>query len=96
MPIDRILTDITRMLTAVVGEEFLLTDEVTLATTFNEDLALESIEFVALAELLHEAYGDRVDLMSFLAEKDMEELLALSVGDLVHHIARATTASPVG
>jgi acyl carrier protein len=59
-------------------------------TTFNEDLALESIEFVALAELLHERYGTEVDLMGFLAEKDMEAILAMSVGDLVTHIDRVT------
>jgi acyl carrier protein len=60
---------------------------VTLATTFNEDLALESIEFVALAELLQQRYGSAVDLIAFLAEKDMEEILAMTVGDLVSHIA---------
>ncbi|RSS68924.1 acyl carrier protein [Streptomyces sp. WAC06614] len=84
-----LLAEITGMLVEIVGDEFLLAEEVTLATTFNEDLALESIEFVALAELLHQRYGDEVDLMGFLAEKDMEEVLALSVGDLVGHIARS-------
>lgn len=84
------LAEITRMLVAIVGDEFLLADEVTMKTTFNEDLALESIEFVALAELLHERYGTEVDLMGFLAEKDMEAILAMSVGDLVVHIDRVT------
>ncbi|MFD3542608.1 acyl carrier protein [Streptomyces sp. NPDC058662] len=83
-----ILAEITGMLVRVVGDEFLLADEVTPKTTFNEDLALESIEFVALAELLHERYGSGVDLMGFLAEKDMEAILAMSVGELVDHIAR--------
>lgn len=94
-----ILAEITGMLVRIVGDEFLLADEVTMKTTFNEDLALESIEFVALAELLHERYGSRVDLMGFLAEKDMEAILAMSVGDLVDHITRiahdALAALPV-
>ncbi|UGY94916.1 acyl carrier protein [Streptomyces gobiensis] len=85
----RILTEITGMLVEVVGDEFLLADEVTLGTTFNADLALESIEFVALAELLHQRYGSGVDLIGFLAERDMEEILAMTVGDLVSHIAGA-------
>ena len=63
-------------------------------TTFNEDLALESIEFVALAELLQQRYGAAVDLIAFLAEKDMEEILAMTVGDLVSHIAG--TPAPAG
>ncbi|MEV7414945.1 acyl carrier protein [Streptomyces sp. NPDC089919] len=84
------LAEITRMLADVVGEEFLLADEVTMETTFNDDLALESIEFVALAERLHQRYGAAADLMGFLAENDMEQILAMSVGDLVAHIDRVT------
>ncbi|MEU3916818.1 phosphopantetheine-binding protein [Streptomyces sp. NPDC029004] len=84
---EQILAEITSMLVETVGDEFLLAEEVTLDTTFNEDLALESIEFVALAELLQQRYGSAVDLIAFLAEKDMEEILAMTVGDLVSHIA---------
>ncbi|TQK50416.1 acyl carrier protein [Streptomyces sp. SLBN-118] len=97
---EQILAEITAMLVETVGDEFLLADEVTPDTTFNEDLALESIEFVALAELLHQRYGAAVDLIAFLAEKDMEEILAMTVGDLVSHIAGtpapacATAAAP--
>ncbi|MFJ4780067.1 acyl carrier protein [Streptomyces sp. NPDC088762] len=88
-----ILAEITGMLVEIVGDEYLLAEEVTMKTTFNEDLALESIEFVALAELLHHRYGAEVDLMGFLAEKDMDAILAMSVGELVTHIGRITHAS---
>ncbi|WNO70653.1 acyl carrier protein [Streptomyces sp. AM8-1-1] len=94
---ERILAEITVMLVETVGDDFLLEEEVTADTTFNEDLALESIEFVAFAELLQQRYGTAVDLMAFLAEKDMEEILAMTVGDLVAHIAGRlpTTPAPV-
>ncbi|MCY0925399.1 acyl carrier protein [Streptomyces sp. H27-H1] len=88
-----ILAEITGMLVEIVGDEHLLADEVTMKTTFNEDLALESIEFVALAELLHNRYGSDVDLMGFLSDKDMDGILAMSVGELVTHIGRITHAS---
>jgi acyl carrier protein len=93
---EQILAEITAMLVETVGDEFLLADEVTLATTFNEDLALESIEFVALAELLQQRYGSAVDLIAFLAEKDMEEILAMTVGDLVSHIAGTPAPAVAG
>ncbi|MCC0093977.1 acyl carrier protein [Streptomyces flavotricini] len=88
-----VLAEITGMLVEILGDEFLLAEEVTMSTSFNEDLALESIEFVALAELLHERYGSGVDLMGFLAEKDMDAILAMSVGELVAHISLITHAS---
>ncbi|MFI5979440.1 acyl carrier protein [Streptomyces sp. NPDC051555] len=92
----RILAEITGMLVEIVGDEFLLAEEVSMGTTLNDDLALESIEFVALAEQLHERYGADVDLMGFLAEKDMEAILAMSLGDLVTHIGRVTDRSAAG
>ncbi|MEV0992550.1 acyl carrier protein [Streptomyces sp. NPDC049949] len=88
-----VLAEITGMLVEILGDEFLLAEEVTMSTSFNEDLALESIEFVALAELLHERYGSGADLMGFLAEKDMDAILAMSVGELVAHISLITHAS---
>ncbi|WP_327706020.1 phosphopantetheine-binding protein [Streptomyces decoyicus] len=87
-----ILAEITGMLVSVVGDELLVVGEITPATTFNDDLALESIEFVALAELLQQRYGSSVDLLGLLAEKDIDQILAMTVGELAVHIDRATAA----
>ncbi|MFG2287841.1 phosphopantetheine-binding protein [Streptomyces sp. NPDC048595] len=87
-----ILDEITDMLVRVAGEELLVVGPITAATTFNDDLALESIEFVALAELLQQRYGTAVDLLGLLAEKDIEQILAMTVGELAVHIDRVTTA----
>ncbi|MEV7468277.1 phosphopantetheine-binding protein [Streptomyces kronopolitis] len=85
-----IVDEITDMLVSVVGEELLIVGEIGPATTFNDDLALESIEFVALAELLQERYGSVVDFLGFLAEKDIDQILAMSVGELAVHVDRVT------
>ena len=82
------LAELTGMLVEVIGEDFLVDVEVTGETTFNEDLALESIEFVALAEKLQEQYGAQVDFPAFLAGLEIEEIMALAVGQLVDHITR--------
>lgn len=87
-----ILEEITGMLVQVAGDELLVVGEITPATTFNDDLALESIEFVALAELLQQRYGATVDLLGYLAEKDLDQILAMTVGELATHIARVTAA----
>ncbi|MGX1849395.1 acyl carrier protein [Streptomyces sp. NBC_01456] len=85
-----IVDEITDMLVSVVGEELLIVGEIGPATTFNDDLALESIEFVALAELLQDRYGSSVDFLGFLAEKDIDQILAMSVGELAVHVDRVT------
>ena len=87
-----ILAEITDMLVRSSATNVARRGEITCDTTFNDDLALESIEFVALAELLQQRYGTAVDFLALLAEKDIEEILAMTVGELVAHIDRVTAA----
>jgi acyl carrier protein len=94
MPEIDVLDEVVRMIGEVVGEDVLMGMDVTPDTTFSDDLGLESIEFVALAERLRERYGDRVDLVAFLGDMDIDEIMAMTVGRLVDHIeAQQPTAS---
>ena len=70
----------------IVGEDFELEDPITEATSFSDDLELESIEFVALAELLQKRYGEKVDFVGWISHKELDEIIALKVGDLVEFI----------
>lgn len=69
----------------VVGGELALDREIGMDTSFGDDLELESIEFVALAEKLQSRY-DTVDFVRWLSEKELEEIIELKVGDLVTYI----------
>jgi acyl carrier protein len=81
-----VLSELARMLVDVVGEDSLAGVEVTRDTTLNDDLALEGIEFVALAQRIRQTYGERVELTGFLAGLDLEQLTTLTVGDVASHI----------
>ena len=83
---DTVLQTVSTMIEEVLGEDMLL-DAITMDTLFSEDLELESIEFVALSERLEERYGDRVDFVAWLSEMELPEIIGLSVGQLVDHIA---------
>ncbi|TDB82917.1 acyl carrier protein [Actinomadura sp. KC216] len=84
---DDIRSEVVRMLIDVVGEDFLLDVEIGPGTAFGDDLGLESIEFVALVDRLRTHYGDRVDFPAFIAGLDLDQLINLTIGDLVDHIA---------
>jgi acyl carrier protein len=90
--LDTIVDAIIAILVEVIGDEFLLDVEVTMETTFSHDLELESIEFVAMAEKLQERYAG-VDFTAFLAGLEIDEILALSVGQLAGHVARSLDSS---
>jgi len=69
------------------------TVEITMTTTFHDDLELESVDLVALSGQLREHYGERVNFATFIAERDLEEIIALTVGELVRYIVASLRAA---
>jgi acyl carrier protein len=63
-------------------------DEITRDTVFHADLELQSIDLVVLGGLLEEKYGPSVKLAAFAAELDAEQILGLTVGQLVDYVLR--------
>jgi acyl carrier protein len=84
---EEILRTVEKLVLEVAGDEILLAGPMTMATTFNGDLELESIEFVALAEKLQQHYGDKVDFVGWISKKELDQIIALTVGELVELIA---------
>ena len=84
---DEILRTVERLVVEVAGDELLLAGPVTMTTSFNADLELESIEFVALAEKLQQHYGAGVDFVGWISRKELDQIIALTVGELVEFIA---------
>jgi acyl carrier protein len=84
---DDILRAVEEALVEVAGDELLLAGPITMATSFNADLELESIEFVALAEKLQQRYGAQVDFVGWISTKELDQIIALTVGELVEFIA---------
>ena len=83
---ESVLATVASVIEEVLGEDLIL-DEITMETSFSEDLELESIEFVALSERLQEHYGDRVDFVAWLSDMELPQIIGLTVGELVDHIA---------
>jgi acyl carrier protein len=84
---DEILQVVERLVLEIAGDEVLLTGPITMATSFNGDLELESIEFVALAEKLQQHYGAAVDFVGWISKKELDQIIGLTVGELVEFIA---------
>jgi acyl carrier protein len=83
-----ILAEVAGMLRAVVGEAASV-DDITMDTTFRQDLEMESIDVIALAGRLQARYGNAVNLAQFVAALDLESVGDLRVGQLVEFIADA-------
>ena len=83
-----VLDTVRVLIGQVIGEDWAAEIEITEETSFSDDLELESIEFVALAEEVPLRYGERVDFVGWLSAKELDEIIGLRVGHLVEFITR--------
>jgi acyl carrier protein len=88
-----VLEVVQSMLVDVIGPEYMLDLTIGLGTSFDSDLELESLEFVALAERLLDHYGGQVDFVAWLATMELDEIIGLTVGNLVGFIVASTTGA---
>jgi len=77
-----VLVAIRRLVAEIVGEEV----EVTRHTSFGYDVELESGELVGLARRLRETYGPDVDVLAWFAELDVDDLVALTAGEVTDFV----------
>jgi acyl carrier protein len=70
----------------VVGQEFYEESDITLDSSFAEDIELESTEVLEIGERLIEIYEGRVDFIQWFAEMDLEDLINITLRDFVEFI----------
>lgn len=83
---DDVLETAAGLIREVIGEAWADEVDIGMETSFAEDLELESIEFVALAERLQEHYGEGVDFVGWISGMELDAIIGLKVGDLVEFI----------
>jgi acyl carrier protein len=83
----RLVAEVTALLRQLIGDDPRWADRVTPSARLDADLRMDSLEMTALASLLRDAYGDRVDLAAFLASLDFDALVALTVADLAGYVS---------
>lgn len=81
-----LFTEIAGILRAVTGESAEWAARITPDSAIEGDLGMSSMEVAELAERLGAVFGDRVDLTSYVAELDIDQLIGLTVADLVDYV----------
>ncbi len=84
-----VLADVTTMIADVLGEDVGTELQIGMDTQFAADLDLESIDLVTLSTRLREHYGEQVNFAQFVAGFELDELIELTVGQLVWNITRS-------
>jgi acyl carrier protein len=84
---DYALSVIADIIRKTIGEDWIEDFEIGRLTQFTDDLEIESIEFVKMADALQAHFGENVDLIGWLSNKSIHELIQLNVGDVADYIA---------
>jgi acyl carrier protein len=84
-----ILDSVIAMIRSTIDEDWIMDFHIDADTRFNSDLEIESIEFVKIADAIQRHFGTRLDIVGWLAGKNIHELIALSVGELAGYVANA-------
>src|SRR5882672_918550 len=79
---------------AVVGRWYYDECNVNLDSTFAEDIELESMEVMEIAERLIETYEGRVDFITWFSGMDFEQLIVLTIGDVVDFVVTSLESAP--
>jgi acyl carrier protein len=88
-----LFAEIAGILLEVTGEDAEWAARITPNSALEGDLGLESLELVDVGERLRDRFGDRVDVLSFVAELDIDELIGLTMDDLVRYVAGKVVGS---
>jgi hypothetical protein len=79
--------EVVALLREVTGEDADWAAGVTADSRLDGDLRLESVEVIALGELMRARHSD-TDLSGHLAGLSLDELIALTVGDVAAYMRR--------
>jgi len=81
---------VKELLAEVIGEDFIGEYDLSPESTLTGDLEMESIEVVELAEKVKSKYSN-INMSEWIAKLNLEQLLALNIGDIVGFIDDANS-----
>jgi acyl carrier protein len=87
-----IMRDITAVIREAVAEDWIQEFEIGANTSFNDDLDLESVEFVTIAAGLQQHFGEQIDLIGWLSTKSFDDLISLRVGNIAEFVSNNLAA----
>jgi hypothetical protein len=82
--------DVVDALAEAIGEDSLLGSGLGATTLLEADLCLDSLDLAALGAVLSDRYGPAVHLVGYVAGLGIDEIIALTIGDVARYVNRQT------
>jgi acyl carrier protein len=85
---ESVFSQLKAIIEEVIGADAVELIEITEDSAFIDDLEMDSIQIVQLAELVNDRYGEQVDFITWLSQVPLTEILKLKVGDIAGFIEK--------
>ncbi len=83
---DEIFIVLKKMITDVIGEEFVEEMDISKESSFTKDLEMDSIEIVSFSEKVKNHFGETIDFTGWLSNMDLDEIIQLKIKDIINYI----------
>ncbi len=84
-----ILENLKQFIAEIIGADIAEELNITENSVFTKDLEMDSIEIVSFAEKVKLKYGKEIDFTSWLSGMDLDQLVDLSLNDIIEFIINA-------
>lgn len=81
-----VVAGLEQIVTEIIGEDAAEFLDFTEESRFILDLEMDSIQLIHLIECVSNVYGDQANFVEWLSAKSIEEILALTVGDVARFV----------
>jgi acyl carrier protein len=86
-PVPEVYGEIVTLLQEAIGEDDDWRAAVGPPTRLDSDLFLDSIELAAFGRRLQQRFGAGIDLLSFVASLDIDQIIALDLAEVARYVA---------
>ena len=84
--LEETVESLKKLIVETIGEDYLSVDDIKKEDNLNNDLDMDSIEVVTLAEKIKSTYGEDVDFAMWLSGLEINEIITLTVERIARFI----------
>ena len=88
-----VFEQLKQFITEIIGKEIAEEIEISKESIFTKDLEMDSIEIVAFAEKVKNKYGKEYDFVNWLSGMQLEQILSLSINDVIEFMVNGNTSN---
>lgn len=90
---EEVFAQLKQFIAEIIGEDVVEQIDIKENSIFTKDLEMDSIEIVSFAEKVKGKYGQQVDFIPWLSGMDLQQLLNLSINQVVEYIVNELNKS---